>query len=129
MKAYLEGFMKALLIAIFVLCSFPALADTDDAKMKRLLSAAFILDACKEKPSEPAFWKGRCFGQIEMLYLLAFGNHLGPDARFCPPDDVSINQARKVIIKYIDERPEQLHRLFFDLAIDALRKVWPCPKP
>src|SRR5262245_14008259 len=34
-------------------------------------------------------------------------NALGPDAQFCPPDGATINQTRKVVIKYIDDRPEQ----------------------
>ena len=121
--------MKALLVAIFiVLCSFPAHADTqEEAKAQKLLSAAYILDACKEKPSESAFRKGRCSGQIETLFLLASAGALVPDARFCPPGGATMDQTRKVIIKYIDDRPEQLHRPFHDLAIEALRKAWPCP--
>jgi hypothetical protein len=120
--------MKSLLVAIFVvLCSIPAPADADDAKMERYLSAAFILDACKEKPREPVFRWGSCAGQIQMLYLLAAADRLAPHSRFCMPDAVTIDQARKVVIKYIDERPEQLHKLFMVLAIEALRKAWPCP--
>jgi hypothetical protein len=53
--------MKALLV---ILCPFRAYADADDAKMQRFLSAAFVLDACKEKPSESAFHRGSCVGQI-----------------------------------------------------------------
>jgi hypothetical protein len=120
--------VKALLAAIFaVLCSFPAHAESDDAKMQRLLSAAFILDACKEKPREPAFQQGSCFGQIQTLYMLGSANALWPNARFCTPEGSTMNQARKVVIKYIDDRPERLHEPFLVLAIEALRKAWPCP--
>lgn len=119
--------MKALLVAIFLaLYSSPAVAD--DLSIQRYLSAAFILDASKDKPSEPDFRRGLCVGQMQMLYLLAFGDYLGSKARFCPPDGVTIDQTRKVVIKYIEDRPEQLHSPFLFLAIDALRKAWPCPK-
>ena len=110
-----------------VLCSFPALAD--DSKVRKFLSAASTLDACKESPSESDFQKGSCLGQIHILYMLAFMSALGPETRFCPPDGTTIDQARRVVIKHIDDRPEELDRPFLFLAIEALRKAWPCPEP
>jgi Rap1a immunity proteins len=64
---------------------------------------------------------GSCIGQIQMLYSLGFGQQLAANAKFCPPDGVTIDQTRKVVVKYIDDRPEQLQQPFFLLAIDALR--------
>ena len=92
----------------------------------RALSAAHILPACQEKETESKWSQGICIGQIQMLYLLAFGDGLGPKAKFCPPDGVTINQARAVVIKYIGDRPEQMHLPFVFLALDALQKAWPC---
>ena len=92
----------------------------------KTLSAAYILAACKESPTESKWKQGICIGQIQAFYLLAFSDHLAPKGKYCPPDGVTIDQARLVVIKYIEDRPEQLHLPFFLLAIDALRKAWPC---
>jgi hypothetical protein len=123
-----EARLRRVFVALFLIfLTKPTLADED--KTRRALSADHILDACKEKPSEPRFRQGICLGQIQMLYLLGFSDRLGSQAKYCPPDDVTIIQARKVIIKYIDDRPEQLHKPFVFLAIEALRQAWPCGTP
>jgi len=105
----------------------PAAAHAQDQyDTMKALSAAYILAACKEKPTESQWKQGICVGQIQALYLLAFSDHLAPKGKYCPPDGVTINQARLVVIKYIEDKPEQLHLPFLSLAIDALRKAWPC---
>jgi hypothetical protein len=45
---------------------------------------------------------------------------------FCPPKGSTGGQAVRVVIKYIDSRPERLHEDFLDLAAEALRTAWPC---
>jgi hypothetical protein len=94
------------------------------------MSAAHILAACKEKPDSSATERGNCWGKIETLYMLAFfGNrdrYLGTASRFCPADGATISQTKKVVIKYIEDRPERLHEAFLLLAVEALRKAWPC---
>ena len=98
----------------------------DNYDTAKALSAAKNMPACKEQQTASKWLQGTCVGQMEMIYLLAFSNNLGPNAKFCPPDGATIDQTTKVVIKYIDERPEQLHQPFVLLAIDALRKAWPC---
>lgn len=118
--------MRYVLLAALVIASCSASAE--EYSTQRALSADFILPACKESPSSSQMMQGMCIGEIETLYLLAFGNSLAPKAKFCPPNGATIGQSRAVVIKYLDDRPEELHTPFLLLAIDALQKAWPCPK-
>lgn len=118
------------LFAVLLACFFSTCAANamSDQEILQHLSAAHTLDACKEAPGSSASERGVCWGEIQMLYMLAFagGGYLGNASRFCPPDGASIDQTKKVVLKYIEDRPERLHEPFVFLAIEALRKAWPC---
>jgi Rap1a immunity proteins len=43
------------------------------------------------------------------------------------PPNLNWGQRVRVVIQYIDSRPERPHENFFDLAAEALRAAWPCP--
>ena len=42
------------------------------------------------------------------------------------PDKATLPQAIRVVIKYIEARPERMHESFNYLALEALRTAWPC---
>jgi hypothetical protein len=44
------------------------------------------------------------------------------------PRGVSIDQIVRVVIQYIDARPNRMHEPFRTLAFEALRNSWPCRK-
>src|ERR1700753_2318309 len=119
--------MRWMIAALFILTAGPA-GELDDSAIQKRLSAAFILDGCKEKTSTLRYEQGLCWGQIEMIYLLGFADDLAPKVKFCPPDGVTIAQTKTVITKYIEDRPQRLHEPFVSLAIDAVRAAWPCSK-
>jgi hypothetical protein len=45
---------------------------------------------------------------------------------FCLPAGVNTKQIERVVVKYIDDRPERQNENFTDLAAEALRAAWPC---
>jgi hypothetical protein len=53
--------------------------------------------------------------------MIAFAKH-----ELCRPDGVTMGQEVAVVVKYIDEHPEDLHLEFLLLASEALAKAWPC---
>ncbi len=121
--------MRRLFVALLAGVFSTAAADAvSDREILQRISAAHILDACREAPGSSAYEEGECWGQIVMLYMLAFAadDYLGDASRFCPPDGASPAQTKKVVLKYIDERPERHHEPFAFLAVEALRKAWPC---
>jgi hypothetical protein len=52
--------------------------------------------------------------------------------RSCPSDIAPAGeihgQSIRVVVKYIDDRPERQHEDFMALALEALRAAWPCKK-
>lgn len=46
---------------------------------------------------------------------------------FCIPAGVTLNQLVRVIVKYLQDRPEDLHDRGVLLAVGALARAFPCP--
>jgi hypothetical protein len=44
----------------------------------------------------------------------------------CAPEEVTIDQALRVVVAYIDTHPERMQERFPLLALLALTKEWPC---
>jgi hypothetical protein len=118
--------MRGALLVALIIASGNTGAKADLSDTMNALSANFILQACEERPTESDGLIGNCLGQIQMLYELAYIDGLSLDRKFCPPTGATINQTRDVIVKYIEDRPEQKHLPFLFLALDAVKKAWPC---
>jgi len=48
------------------------------------------------------------------------------DYLYCTPDNVTIGQKVKVVSKYLENHPEQLHELAVGLVYLALNGAFPC---
>lgn len=44
----------------------------------------------------------------------------------CAPEGVSLGQGIRVVVKYMDQRPEVTHGELTLIAVEALQKAWPC---
>lgn len=53
---------------------------------------------------------------------------LDPTKHFCLPDGVTPNQAVRVIVKWLEDHPARLQENAAELAGNALRDNFPCPK-
>ena len=58
-----------------------------------------------------------CIGMVEGLHYVAPG--------LCPPLP-TVDEMVRVVVQYIDARPERHHEKFKVLALEAMRKAWPC---
>ena len=93
-------------------------------------SADYLMPGCRDfvthssgsggALSSNPFLEGACAGTIHAL--LAVGDFIG----VCQPEGVTVEQAIRVVIQYIDAEPALMHEGFDALAILALRKAWPC---
>ena len=63
---------------------------------------------------------GICIGLVEGLSYQRQG--------ICYAPGVTVSQSIRVVVKYIDDRPERLQEDFKILALEALRAAWPCKK-
>jgi hypothetical protein len=78
-----------------------------------------------EMDTAPGVWEGQCAGVIEGFMLL--GDVLPKHLQFCPPDGMPPIAADLIVVKYLDDHPENLHLDFRLLALAALHEAWPCP--
>jgi len=103
------------------------LAQNADAQTQPdLLSANFHLPGCQDliQQKGDAYRRGLCAGIL--IGLNYFINELPPDRRSCPPDGVKLSQAARVVLAYIERRPQRMHEDFRTLAVEAMHEAWPC---
>jgi hypothetical protein len=84
-------------------------------------SGNWWVEPCKREGS--AICTGFVAGMVQMNAMLTFVYHR---PLWCLPNDVTIGQASKVIVRFLDDHPDQLHRPFVGLATDALITSFPC---
>lgn len=74
-----------------------------------------------------AFMRGRCFGVMAgILDTVAVYTELIKPPLFCPPAEGTIEQATRVVLKYLQDHPEELHNNGVQLSIAAFIKAFPC---
>jgi hypothetical protein len=124
--------MRRFLGMIAAIALWGSTAKAQDYNLLTAMSAKSILEACKQDPEKPNPGQSRlsigvCLGQIQMLYVLAYMDALAADRKICPPPrGVSVLDARDVIVKYIEDRPNLAVLPFVLLALNALKNEWPC---
>jgi Ssp1 endopeptidase immunity protein Rap1a len=67
---------------------------------------------------------GVCAGTIEGLGYMA--SLLPREKRPCPPPSVTNGQVVRVVVAYIERRPQRMHENFKELTLEALHDAWPC---
>lgn len=103
--------------ALLALCISGTSASAQDVN-----SGNHMLPSCKAltvkgDASEP-FAQGICSGTIDGLFYAGAG--------LCPPDGVTVGQMTRVVVKYLEQNPQRLHEDFKKLALEAMRRAWPC---
>jgi Rap1a immunity proteins len=63
---------------------------------------------------------GRCNGFVTAIALTDLG--------VCLPPGATIDQMLRIVVRYVDGRPERAHEHFASLARDALTAAWPCKR-
>ena len=88
-------------------------------------SANYWLPFCRQVVEDKlnqsdAFNDGACVGFITGLASL--GRVVG----VCRPEGSTPEQAVRVVIQYLDQRPARTNEKFGTLALEALSEAWPC---
>ena len=70
---------------------------------------------------------GYCAGTVSALMTLVMSRSLS-DVWGCIdiPRGVTVGQGMRVVVRYIEARPQMMHERFVFLALSALRDAWPC---
>jgi hypothetical protein len=71
-------------------------------------------------PWEQTQW----FGNIQALAFV--GRLLPEDLNSCIPHNVTLNQLVRVVVVYIECRPQRMHEPFNSLALEAMHEAFPC---
>jgi hypothetical protein len=69
-----------------------------------------------------AYQRGKCVGFIAGLIYEA------AETSFCMPQGVTYEQGVRLVVAYIEARPQRMHESFGNLAHEALTAVWPCKR-
>jgi len=86
-----------------------------------LRSANYMVPGCRAfiaKGFTELQKQGFCGGTIDALVWSNLG--------VCAPEGVSLVEGVKVVVKYIDDRPQRQNENFKALALEALQTAWPC---
>ena len=106
-----------LIVGALVLATSTVSAETD------FTSANALVPGCRahvnNQPSD-LFMEGVSAGIIDALFFM--------DKDSCPPRGVTNDQLARVVVQYIDSQPARLHEPFRVLALEAMRKAWPCQR-
>jgi len=84
---------------------------------------ALLTKKMRESGADEAFLIGACAGIVSTLATLK-----PPATGVCKPENVTDQQSVRVVVAYIDARPNRLHEDFRSLAVEALREAWPCQR-
>jgi Rap1a immunity proteins len=90
-------------------------------------SVEWSLQGCRDflaAGSDAQFKQGYCGGVVSSL--MTGGADLPADYRFCVGERVTVQQAIRVVVLYLDRRPLLNREPFQPLAREALRQAWPC---
>ena len=63
---------------------------------------------------------------INAMYRVALSDK-EDKALFCPPDNATIGQSVRVVVKYLEDHPAELHEQDSLLIVKALDGAFPCP--
>jgi hypothetical protein len=106
----------------FAIALIGSSAQAGEPAVSHAYSAEFYLPGCKNFiAGKLDFLGGRCVGAAEVL------DALSQDTKaFCAPAAINNLDRIRVIVAYIEPRPERMKEDFRLLANEAMAKAWPC---
>ena len=117
--------MKALIwIAAAFIAFFSETAQAQSTNPDKF-SGKFMLPFCKAETGAD-YTRGICAGIIYTTFAFS-GYFEDSDKKFCPPPTADVGQAMRVIISYLEARPDMQEANFALLTLLILHTTWPCP--
>jgi Ssp1 endopeptidase immunity protein Rap1a len=114
--------LSAVILAACALWSAPAHSEQVDFSANGFMPGCrFFIErggAARAREMQLVYDSGRCHGFVSAVALTDLG--------VCLPAGATIDQMMRVVVRYVDARPERAHEAFATLAQEALRAAWPC---
>ena len=112
----------SLAVVILLVLAMPASAQSSaPSSANEMLSGCKGLAGDRTPPAREALRQGRCAGYVAGLVYAR-------SVFLCVPEGATPEQGIRVVIKYIEARPERMHEPFGKLALEALEEAWPCKR-
>jgi hypothetical protein len=120
------GNTKAYFIALWIVVGTAGqcFADTTGNEIREMCQISLHHSDRPNMNSNDGAKAGFCLGFTEAIITL--GDGLAEPGRFCHPNGVTIGQAYRVLLKYLDEHPERTNERAVLLALLAFKEAWPC---
>lgn len=124
-RSIMRSIITALTLAI---CANADAANAGDGYSAQDLENACRVFAFRQKSTESwaeGFDQGLCVGVV--YSALNAGGKLGAqNLRHCAPGSVTYRQGMRVVIKYMEDHPEELDQPLLVLTLRSFRLSWPC---
>ena len=119
-------FLVSAMALSFSLCSSSVTSEeTNIDSANVLLPYCKYVGADRPRGGYDVGWAvGLCTGMIVTVGY--FTGNMPEHRRSCRPDKATNEQMIRVVISYVEARPERMHEDMRELAIDAFRHAWPC---
>jgi Rap1a immunity proteins len=111
--------------------SFSLCSSSVTAEEKNIESANALLPYCKyasvDRPRggfDVGWGVGLCYAMIVGVGYVT--GDMPEHLRSCRPDKVTNEQLVRVVISYVEARPERMHEDIRQLALEAFHRAWPC---
>jgi hypothetical protein len=111
-------------VCLFLLASSAALAESAFPSNSILEGCRTVSRGVAGRGEVNNMQWGACAGILHTLMVTS--SHLQTNMRSCVPGEATIQQAAKVLVKYLDDRPETLHEPAVIAVIESFRAAWPC---
>jgi hypothetical protein len=86
------------------------------------------LPACKGASNETPHRIGYCRGVVSALLDFISMQLLRPDEwKVCIPMGTTHDHVLAAVTQYVEQRPDEMHNDFVEVALKAIEKTWPCP--
>src|ERR1700681_985399 len=126
--------LRYLLVVSFLPVVLLATTPNDNLAMLTKSGNDF-LRACEPRGEHSTAIDGFCSGYANGVidgYDLLFAdvqakNHEKVIGAFCPPDEITRGQQYRVAVKYLNDHPEQTHRIASALIAESMQAAFPCP--
>jgi hypothetical protein len=113
----MKPFSLMLAAACIAMLSAHANAQNDSTSASKVIGGCHEIEK-RGTSTQSINLQGLCAGAI--------GAIANSDDGRCMPQNVTMGQAVRVVIAYIDSQPARLHESFNKLAAEAIRRAWPC---
>jgi hypothetical protein len=121
---------SGLLLVVVAVFSLPSWSIANDGNNLLADCEALItmIDASGQSfPTDKVAGASRCGGLMEGILQMNDTYGLkGATMFFCRPTNSTAAQAARIVVKYLQDHPEQLHEDEFTLALEALGAAFPC---